>query len=102
MSKSDVVRDELRMTPEQKRKVDLLSEADIKEIDHNVENASAEWSKASRIVLTTMIEREEGVTGLPELFFFERIKSLVKDGVLESKGDLSNMKSSEIRLSAKK
>ena len=83
----------------QKRTVDQLSEAEIKEIDKNIlENASEEWSKVSRLVLATMIERYEGVTGLPETFYLERVASLVKEGHLESKGDLSDMKLSEVRL----
>lgn len=84
---------------DQKRTVDQLSEADIKEIDGNLlENASYEWSKVSRLVLATMIEREEGITGLPETFYLERVTELVKEGRLESRGDLSDMKLSEVRL----
>lgn len=90
-------------TPEQKRTADQLSEADIKEIDRNIlENATYEWCKVSRIVLTTMIEREEGVTGLPESFYSRRIADLVKEGLLEVRGDLGNMKLSEVRLAKKK
>jgi hypothetical protein len=93
----------LQITPEQKAKVDEVSDAQIKEIDRTIlENASAEWSKVARLALTTMIERKEGVTGLPELFYLERIRSLVKEGFLESRGDLTDMKASEVRLAVKK
>jgi len=95
--------DDRKMTAEQKSMVDQLSEADIKEIERNLlENASDEWCKVGRIVLTTMIEREEGVTGLPESFFAHRIAKLVKEGLLESRGDASNIKLTEVRLTQKK
>jgi hypothetical protein len=86
----------------QKRTVDQLSEAYLREIDENIiENASEEWSKVSRLVLATMIERDEGVTGLPESLYLERVAALVTEGRLESKGDLSDMKLSEVRLAKK-
>jgi hypothetical protein len=97
------VSNDLQITPEQKAKVDQLSEAQMKEIDRSIlENASHQWSQVSRLLLTTMIERKEGVTGLPELFYLERISNLVKEGFLESRGDLRDMKASEVRLAAKK
>jgi hypothetical protein len=97
------ISNDLQITPEQKAKVDQLSEAQIKEIDQTIlETASGDWSQVARLVLTTMIERKEGVTGLPEVFYLERISSLVKEGFLESGGDLKDMKASEVRLAAKK
>lgn len=91
-----------KKNPDQKKTVDQLSEAEIKEIDQNLlENAAEEWSKVSRLVLATMIERHEGITGLPESFYSERIAYLVKEGRLESRGDLSDMKLSEVRLAKK-
>jgi hypothetical protein len=103
MTKTSEPRNELQMTPEQKRKVALVSGEDLKKINGTIlENASSEWSKVSRIVLTTMIERDEGVTGLPEGFYYERIADLVKEGSLEARGDLSSMRTAEVRLTGKK
>jgi hypothetical protein len=91
--------DEQTGAAEQKKVVDELTEGEITEIDRNImENASSEWSKVSRIVLTTMIERDEGVTGLPEGCYFERVVALVKAGRLESRGDLGDMHDCEVRL----
>lgn len=87
------------MTPQQKSRVEQLSEATIKEIDRNLlENVTHDWSRVSRVVLATMIEREEGVTGLPEIFYFGRIASLIKEGLLEVKGELTDTRSCEVRL----
>lgn len=85
------------------RQVAGLTDAQIKAIEENIlENASPEWSKVSRIVLTTMIERQEGVTGLPESFYCERVAHLVKDGRLEARGELSDMHAGEVRLVERK
>jgi N-dimethylarginine dimethylaminohydrolase len=102
MPKTAEVPNELQMTPEQKEKVHQLSEADLKDIDRNLlENASQQWSKVGRLVLSTMIERNEGISGLPELFYLERISTLVKEGSLEARGGI-DMKQGEVRLPEKK
>lgn len=99
MSKNVDVRKDPKSTPEQRRTADQLSEADLEQIDRQIlENASREWSKVARIVLTTMIERGDGTTGLPETFYSQRIANLVKEGLLESRGDLTDMNLSEVRL----
>jgi hypothetical protein len=103
MTKKAGVANDLQMTPEQKKKVDQLNDAQIKDIDRNIlENVSDQWTGVSRVVLTTMIERDEGVTGLPEVFYLERVQTLAREGLLDSSGDLSDMKSSQVRLPEKK
>ncbi|GFO60209.1 hypothetical protein GMST_25340 [Geomonas silvestris] len=93
MTKHKHAEKEVPRTPEQ------LTETDLKEIDAALlENASENWSKVSRIVLATMIERGEGTTGLPTGFYAERVAGLVKAGSLEAQGDLSDMHLSEVRL----
>jgi len=87
---------EIPRTPEQ------LTETDLKEIDAALlENTSENWSKVSRIVLATMIERGDGVTGLPTDFYAERVAGLVKAGSLEARGDQSDMHQSEVRRSGR-
>ena len=82
----------------QKILIDQLSEVDISRIDQALlSNASAKWAHTDRIVLTTMIELDNGM-GLPILYFVERMEHLVNEGLLESKGDLTSMHSSEVRL----
>ncbi len=78
--------------------VDQLSEADIKRIDQALlSNASAQWSRIDRIVLTTMIELDNGM-GLPTDYFVERMEHLVREGALESKEGSTCTRSSEVRL----
>ena len=85
-------------TAEQKKMIDQLSEANIRRIDQTLlSNASAQWSRTDRIVLATMIELDNGM-GLPTIYFAERIEHLVREGLLESKGDLAGTRSGEVRL----
>jgi len=87
-----------KLTAEQRIMVDQLSEANISLIDHALlSNASAQWSRTDRIVLATMIELDNGM-GLPTTYFVERIGHLVQEGLLESHGDFTCTRSSEVRL----
>jgi hypothetical protein len=81
---------------EQRKLVEQLPEATIRQIDQALlSNASSEWSHTSRIVLTTMIELDNGM-GLPKSYFVERVAHLVREGLLESQGD--TLASGEVRL----
>ena len=87
-----------KLTAEQRKMVDQLSEANIRRIDQALlSNASTQWSRTDRIVLATMIELDNGM-GLPTIYFAERIGYLIQEGLLESKGDLSDTRSGEVRL----
>jgi hypothetical protein len=87
-----------KLTAEQRMLVDPLAEVDIKRLDQALlSNASTQWSRTDRIVLATMIELDNGM-GLPTRYFIERIGQLVKDGLLESKGDSTDTRSDEVRL----
>lgn len=101
MTKKEELQSDPTLTPEQKRMVDQVSETDIRKIDQALlSNASYDWCQVARIVTTTMIELDNGM-GLPNIYFAERIKHLVREGMLESKGDLTRMRFSEVRLKHK-
>ena len=98
MTKNKDLTSDPKLTAGQMKMADLLSEADIRRIDQALlSNASTQWSRTDRIVLTTMIELDNGM-GLPTDFFVERIGHLVQKGQLESKGDVTITRSSEVRL----
>jgi hypothetical protein len=87
-----------KLTAEQRSMVDELSEETIGHIDRALlSNATTKWSRTDRIVLATMIELDNGM-GLPNVYFFERMGHLVKEGLLEAQGDLTSTRSSEVRL----
>lgn len=98
MTKKEELRNDPASTPEQRRMVDQLSETEIKEIDQALlSNASDDWCQVTRLVLTTMIELDNG-RGLPNSYFAQRIAHLVRDGILESKGDPTDLQFGEVRL----
>jgi hypothetical protein len=85
------------MTAEQRTLTGQLAAADLGRIDQALlSNASAQWSRTDRIVLTTMIELDNGM-GLPLGFFAQRLAHLVREGLLEAKGDPIK-RSGEVRL----
>ena len=87
-----------KLTAEQRIMVGRLSEANISRIDQTLlSNASTQWSRIDRIVLTTMIDLDNGL-GLPNIYFVERIEHLVQEGLLESKGEVTLTRFSEVRL----
>lgn len=87
------------LTPEQKVKVNLLSEAQIEEIDKAIISAASnQWQKVAKIVGMTMNNLPSKVKGIPDLYYAQRVRKLVADGIFESQGDLSFMRYSEIRL----
>lgn len=75
------------ISAQQRKLVEQLSEATIRQIDQALlSNASSDWSHTSRVVLTTMIELDNGM-GLPKSYFVDRVTHLVREGILEAKGD---------------
>ena len=98
MTKNEELPSDSKFTAEQRRMVDQLSEVNIRRIDQALlSNASTQWSRTDRIVLATMIELDNGM-GLPKIYFIERMEHLVQEGLLESKGDVTCPRSSEVRL----
>jgi hypothetical protein len=65
-------------------------------------NASAQWRKVARIVGTTMSSPSSSLHGIPDAYYAERVRELVRRGLLESQGDLTRMRYSEVRLPGSK
>lgn len=61
-------------------------------------NASTQWRKVARIVGMTMSSLPARVHGIPDVYYAERVRELVARGLLESQGDLTRMRYSEVRL----
>ena len=86
------------LTPEQLLLVAELTESEVEAIDNALlANASEKWQKVARVVGTTMMELPCRVEGIPDVFYSGRIKRLVEVGLLESQGNLSHMRYSEVR-----
>ena len=86
------------LTPEQRKLVEKLSDAEILAIDDALlSNTSSQWRKVARVIGATMNKLPSRVPGIPDSYYSQRIQKLVKDGLLESQGNLSYMRYSEIR-----
>src|SRR5690349_10965289 len=59
---------------------------------------TANWRKVAMVVARTMEALEGRLTPLPDVYFARRVRYLVESGKLESQGDLSRMRYSEVRL----
>lgn len=87
------------LTSEEEAKVAKLSKAEVKKIDDALlSNATHQWRKVAMIVALTMTSLQDRQPGVPDLYYAERVRKLVNDGVLESQGNLSCMRYGEVRL----
>ncbi len=97
MNSHDVEPDR-ELTPEQVKLVEELTDAEVQAIDDTLlANTCDKWRKVARVVGTTMMELPCRVKEIPDVFYSQRIQKLVKDELLESQGDLSYMRYSEVR-----
>ena len=86
------------LTDEQLDLVRRLSNEQVRKIDDAlVSNASHQWRKVTRIVMSTMMELNDSL-GLPDIYYAQRVLSLVDAGRLEAQGDLKYLRFSEVRL----
>ncbi|SRR5216683_3909209 len=56
------------------------------------------FQKVARIVGGVMQSFSDGPSGIPDIYYAQRIAKLVKAGLLESQGNLGRMRFSEVRL----
>ncbi|WP_242102013.1 DUF3658 domain-containing protein [Lysobacter sp. M2-1] len=76
-----------------------LSQGDIQAIDLAlVTNSVAQWRKVAYVVGMAMEAYPDRFHDIPDIYYAERVKVLVSQGMLESQGNLSRMRFSEIRL----
>jgi Protein of unknown function len=55
------------------------------------------WRKVAMVVARTMEVLDGRVIALPDIYFARRVRYLVENGKLDSQGDLSRMRYSEVR-----
>ena len=48
-----------------------------------------------------MMEMQNRISGIPDIFYSQRVRHLVEEGKLESQGNLGYMRYSEVRLPSK-
>lgn len=92
------VNPDAELTAEQVKLVEGLTNTEVQAIDDALlANTCGRWRKVARVVGTIMLELPCRVESIPDVYYSQRIQKLVKDGLLESQGDLSYMRYSEVR-----
>lgn len=87
------------LSPEQEALVAQLTSEQIEEIDAVlISNAKRRWRKVAMLVGLAMSQLQNRVRGIPDLYYAQRVRKLVASGRLESEGNLSYMRFSEVRL----
>ena len=91
--------DEPDLNQEQLELVSNLSSSELESIDAALlSNCNNQWRKVARVVGTTMMEDVHRIEGIPDLFYAQRIESLVEKGVLLFQGNLRSLRFSEVKL----
>ena len=91
--------DDPELTPEQRHLVDALSSTDVEAIDMALLAASStQWRKVAFVVGAAWLLLESRFPGVPDVYFSERIRALVRSGKLSSQGNMLSMRFSEVRL----
>ena len=87
------------MTAEQTKVAASLSAELIDRIDARLLSLIVNRNrKVARIVGSAMMDETLRVPGLPDLFYRNSVKCLVKNGFVVADGDLDDMRYSEVRL----
>lgn len=66
--------------------------------DHLLAKATPRFQKVARIIVEVMQSFSDGPSGIPDVYYAQRIAKLVSAGLLESQGNLRRMRLSEVRL----
>ena len=87
------------LTDEQAKIAASLTPELIEKIDECIlSHATVSERKVAMIVGLTMMDTSIRVAGLPDLFYRDRVKTLVTRGLLLAEGNLNRMGYSEVRL----
>jgi hypothetical protein len=84
---------------EQSMRVSRLSQEDLWDIDREILAQSARsWRNVARIVGQVIDKLSSRIPDVPDIYYAQRVRHLVENGKLESRGDLHFMRDSEVRL----
>lgn len=93
------VKPDAPLTSSELAKTETLRPEDIALIDQTLLSCvNDKWRKVARVVATALSELNESLPGIPDKFYAFRVRELARSGMLESQGDLSYMRYSEVRL----
>ena len=86
------------LTPDERARVSRLSEQELVAIDRAlVAEAAQQWRKVAMLIARAM-DGPGHISGIPDTFYGQRVRGLVKEGRLESRGNVEYIHFSEVRL----
>ena len=87
------------LSAKERAAVEKLTDADFKVIDAAIlASCSSGWLKVARVMVDTERSLAKDYPSLSYVFYTERLRWLVNGGRLESQGDLTYMRFSEVRI----
>jgi Protein of unknown function len=87
------------LTAKEQSAVAKLSDMDLKVVDAEIlANSAHHWLNVTRVVLPTVNRLSDRYPDLSYIFYAQRLIHLVAHGRLEAKGDLEQMRFSEVRI----
>lgn len=87
------------LTDQHRALIALLSESDLSAIDAALlSRCDHHFRKVAYVVGTAMSHPPCRVAGIPDVFYSQRVRHLVAQGLLESAGNLAYMRYSEVRV----
>jgi pimeloyl-ACP methyl ester carboxylesterase len=79
-----------------------LTQQELQEIDRVLlQQAAHSFRKVARVVGGAMSALPARIPGIPDVYYAQRVRNLVAQGLLESQGNLAYMRYSEVRLPAR-
>ena len=86
------------LSTEQRMLVDNLTAADLERIDQALlNNVTTRWQKMAKIIGITMQELPDRVPDIPDIFYAERLRGMVKTDEIEAEGHMYSMRYCELR-----
>jgi Protein of unknown function len=90
-----------KLGQEEQELLSALLAADLDLIDRTLlEECASSWRKVARVVMSTMNRLKGNFPNLPPALYSQRVALLVHSGSLESQGNLSYMRFSEVKLAS--
>ena len=87
------------LTPQQIQRIEKLTPRELERIDETImSHVTKQWRKMALIVGLAMKDNSDLIRNLPDAFYAERVRLLVKGRRLESQGNIDFMRFSEVRL----
>jgi len=92
------MKDDPLLSTEQQARVRTLSDTELKEIDEALlKNTDSNWRKVARVIGGAIMSIGGSYKEVPDIFYAQRVKTLVEEGLLESQGNLNRMRHSEVK-----